>query len=126
MASALDINQAKSRVTLTGTQATLLITLYGRYLDAISDDPILGDQFAGQVLEKIDHDFATIGVAKGTMYMVGTRGKWMDSRIAQFLSQTPEPTVVHLGCGLDTHVPTDWNGDQGSAGLISTSQMSLT
>ncbi|KAK1759039.1 putative O-methyltransferase [Echria macrotheca] len=93
----------KPKVSLTGPQSTLLITLHGRALDAQSPNPILADHFASQVLSAIDHDFTTIGVGRGSIYLVGARGSWIDTRILAFLSSHPTGTsVIHLGCGLDT------------------------
>ena len=92
----------KTKVTLTGVQSTLLLTLYARHLDSLSPTPILNDPFASQVVDNISHDFAKIGVASGAIYIVGVRGRQLDTWILSFLSKHASATIVHLGCGLDT------------------------
>ena len=76
----------RTKAALAGTYATLLLTLYGRYLDAKSDEPRLCDKLTRLVLEKIDYDLKTIGATRGAIYLIGTRAQWIDSRILDFLS----------------------------------------
>jgi len=92
----------KSKVTLTGTEETLFVTLYGRYFDAVSPNPILGDRHAGPILEKVDYDFAKLGVRKGTASAIAIRSLLFDTWTVEFLSRNPSATVVHIACGLDT------------------------
>ncbi|KAM7189033.1 class I SAM-dependent methyltransferase [Naviculisporaceae sp. PSN 640] len=93
----------RPKITLTGPQSALLIALHARVLDVQSPSPILSDPFASQVLSAIDHDFTSISVGRSSIYLVGARGSWIDTRILSFLSSHPTGTsIIHLGCGLDT------------------------
>jgi O-methyltransferase involved in polyketide biosynthesis len=47
----------REAVQFTKEKATLLATLYGRAVDGMSDDPVLGDKTAEQAIERIDYDF---------------------------------------------------------------------
>ena len=93
---------SNTKPTLTGVQSTLLLTLYARHLDSLSPTPILNDPFASRVVENISHDFSTIGVGAGAIYIVGVRSRQLDNWILSFLSKHRIATVVHLACGLDT------------------------
>jgi len=93
---------AKTKIPFTGTQETLLITLYGRYLDFIAPEPLLGDKWPGLILEHVDYDFAKLGVRAGSAAAVATRSKLFDGYVNNFLANHPSVTVLHLACGLDT------------------------
>ncbi|MBF8194211.1 class I SAM-dependent methyltransferase [Nonomuraea sp. K274] len=90
------------KVHLTEEKATLLATLHGRALDARSPQPILGDELASEVIDRIDHDFAKTGMNAGTGRAVALRARFIDTWAAEYLTEHPQATVLHLGCGLDT------------------------
>jgi methyltransferase (TIGR00027 family) len=99
------------RVRLTEARETLLVTLYGRALDARAAHPILGDAMAADAVDEIDYDFAAAGVHAGVAASVVVRAKFLDRWVHEFLDAHPgEATVVHLGAGLDTRV---WRIDPG-------------
>src|ERR1700722_2920006 len=52
----------RENITLTGTQETMLATLYGRALDSRSRNSVLNDTAAGDAVERIDYDFGKTGV----------------------------------------------------------------
>ncbi|KAK4450370.1 S-adenosyl-L-methionine-dependent methyltransferase [Podospora aff. communis PSN243] len=92
--------------SLSNSQQTLLITLYGRHLDSLSPHPILADPFSSLVIQRINYDFPTLAAGNGTQVVVSTRSRHFDERISSFLAHCKEKgddvTVVQLGCGLDT------------------------
>jgi len=90
------------KITLTGPQETLLATLYGRYKDAANPDPILGDKWAAQVVEKVDYDFAKTGMDVNACLSVAVRARLLDEWTSEFLAAHPSATVLHLACGLDS------------------------
>jgi O-methyltransferase involved in polyketide biosynthesis len=90
------------KVTLTGEKSTLLLTLYGRAMDAVSDHPLLGDRTAVEVLHRLDTDHASIRIAAGDEVTLLLRARELDRRTAEFLRIHPEGTVLHLACGLDS------------------------
>ncbi|MGN9839024.1 class I SAM-dependent methyltransferase [Nonomuraea sp. H19] len=90
------------KVHLTEEKATLLATLHGRALDARSGHPILGDDMAAEVIDRIDHDFSKTGMNAALAVSVALRARFIDRWAAEFLAAHTEATVLHLGCGLDT------------------------
>ena len=53
------------KVHLTKEKEMYLITLYGKALDNRAENPILGDEFADEVVRHIDFDFEKLKVPKG-------------------------------------------------------------
>ncbi|MEU1985412.1 class I SAM-dependent methyltransferase [Nocardia sp. NPDC019395] len=90
------------KVRFTEEKATMLATLYGRAIDNRRENPILGDQAAEDALAQIDYDFGSLGVDPDLARSVAARAKLIDGWAAEFLSEQPAATVLHLGCGLDT------------------------
>jgi O-methyltransferase involved in polyketide biosynthesis len=91
------------KVHITKDKETYLPTVYGKALDSRSKNPILGDKFAAEALDKIDFDFNKIYV-KGSEISVAIRAKHLDGWTREFLAAKPTATVLHLGCGRDTRV----------------------
>ncbi|KAI1371097.1 putative polyketide synthase protein [Hypoxylon crocopeplum] len=92
----------KVKVTLTGTQETLMGPLIARARDARMPNPVLNDIYAAQVLDNIDHDIEKFGIddTKATMHTL--RALCLDRWVVEFLASNPQSTVVHLACGLDS------------------------
>lgn len=80
----------------------MLATLYAKALDADFENPILGDRYAKQIVERIDYDWqkTTINIRRAPS--VTTRSAHFDAWTRQFLAVHPEAVVLHLGCGLDS------------------------
>jgi O-methyltransferase involved in polyketide biosynthesis len=89
-------------VHLTEERATLLGTLYGRALDARSENPILRDAFAADLIPRIDYDFRKLGIGNDDAVGVAMRARLLDRWTAAFIDRYPDATVLHLGCGLDS------------------------
>jgi O-methyltransferase involved in polyketide biosynthesis len=89
---------------LQGAAQTMLTTLYLKALDADFDRPVLGDRFAKETVAQIDYDWRELGIAGGWAPLITVRTAQYDIWARQFLAVTPECTVVHLGCGLDSRV----------------------
>ena len=92
------------QVHLTKQKETSLITLYGRALQSRSQDPVLRDEAAEEAVSRIDYDFGKLKMRKVGPLAVAIRAKQFDLWTAQFLVETPDATVLHLGCGLDSRV----------------------
>ncbi|WP_344876652.1 class I SAM-dependent methyltransferase [Allokutzneria multivorans] len=93
----------REKITLTGTQETMLATLYGRALDSALPRPILGDAVSAEAVRRIDYDFRKTGITSATKSAsVTLRAKTLDDWAREFLAANPECTVLHLACGLDT------------------------
>lgn len=92
----------REKADLTGPQATMLATLYGRALHSRTDNPVLHDPYAEEAVERIDHDFSTTGLRGEDALSIALRGRKFDDLTADRLTADPEVTVLHLGCGLDS------------------------
>jgi O-methyltransferase involved in polyketide biosynthesis len=94
------------KIDLTGVQATTLVTLFLRALDARSGQSVLGDRFAAEAVDRIDHDWTAIDTPSVTRnrFAVALRARQIDEWAAEFLRRTPDATVLHLACGLDSRV----------------------
>lgn len=79
----------------------MLATLYAKALDADLPNPILGDRFAKQIVDRIDYDWSKTSITKANSPSVTTRTAHFDIWARQFLAVHPEAVVLHLGCGLD-------------------------
>jgi O-methyltransferase involved in polyketide biosynthesis len=90
--------------TLTPIEQTAFLTEYARALDSRSARPILGDTLAGEVVDKIDYDFAGLGVQTSVTLQTALRAKMLDDRVRGFVAAHPDAVVVDLGAGLDSGV----------------------
>ncbi|KAF6789052.1 Tetracenomycin polyketide synthesis O-methyltransferase TcmP 2 [Colletotrichum sojae] len=98
----------KGKITLTGAEETLLITLFARAKDAESPNPILNDRQTVEVVNRIrdqGYDFSRTNLDRSSTTfarLVATRARVLDICCEQFLERNPGPaTVVHLACGMD-------------------------
>ena len=91
----------KLHVDLSGAPQTMLATLYAKALDADLPNPILGDRWAEEIVDRIDYDWSKTSITKANSPSVTTRSAHFDNWARQFLAVNAEATVVHLGCGLD-------------------------
>jgi O-methyltransferase involved in polyketide biosynthesis len=93
---------------LSPLEQTALLTQYARALDSRwqgpNRRPILGDTLADEIVEKIDYDFAALGVPASVVCQSSLRAKMLDERVRAFTTQHPDAVVVDLGAGLDTGV----------------------
>jgi O-methyltransferase involved in polyketide biosynthesis len=92
----------KVHVDLTGAPQTMLATFYAKAVDADSSNPILGDRYAKEIVERIDYDWKKTAITARTAPSVTTRSAHFDNWARQFLAANPEAVVLHLGCGLDS------------------------
>ncbi len=90
------------KIDLRGSAATLLLTLYMRAWDARQSRPILGDQYAAEVLDKVEFDESVLRWASGDASAVTCRARTLDGWTRDFLATEPDGQVLHLGCGLDS------------------------
>jgi O-methyltransferase involved in polyketide biosynthesis len=94
-----------SRIDVSGLsplEQTALLTEYARALDSRWPRPILGDTLAAEVVDRINYDFADLGVPKSVVCQSALRAKMLDERVRAFTSEHPDAVVVDLGAGLDS------------------------
>jgi O-methyltransferase involved in polyketide biosynthesis len=92
----------KTKVTLTGAQETLMVTLCCRMEDAKKPKPILGDKWAGYVCDQLEYDFSKLKLIPAMYASMALRARHFDQWTAEFLASHPQATVLHLACGLDS------------------------
>lgn len=90
---------AKTKVTLSPEQETLLIPLYAK---AQPENPLFFDPRARDILTQVDYDFTRLRVPYKTVVLVCQRAKKLDAATRSFLVDHPDGVVLHLGCGLDS------------------------
>ena len=101
----------KCRVDLSGVTETLLIPLKARASDAQSSKPILGDIYAQDIMDRLDHDFDKVPLTMNESSAIALRTRFLDSLTTSFLSRHSSATILHLGCGLDSRAQrVDWSG----------------
>lgn len=91
------------KIEFEGTVSeTLLINLYFRSKENQETAPILKDEFSGDIVSKIDYDFAKFD--SSTLSRVGTviRARFFDDCILKFTREHPTAVIVQVGAGLDT------------------------
>ena len=81
---------------------TLLINLYFRSRENKEPDPILKDEFSGEIVNKIDYDFSKFDRSKLSRVGVAIRARFFDDWIVKFTRTHPSAVIVQLGAGLDT------------------------
>lgn len=95
---------AKTPVDLSGAAQTMLTTLYLKALDARFAAPVLGDGFAGDVVNRLEYDWNDLGIGRGWAPLVTVRTAQYDIWARQFLTANRHATVIQVGAGLDSRV----------------------
>ncbi len=83
----------KIKINLTEVQETLLITLYAKALDHCSNNPILNDEKADQLVNVIDYDFGKLR-SPGNDNLIVVRAKQYDEWLKEFLVENPNAVVL--------------------------------
>jgi methyltransferase (TIGR00027 family) len=92
------------KVDFTGVQSTMMVTLFLRALDCEEKQPILGDRFAAEAVDRIDYDWTKVDKPTITRnrFGVALRSRQFDRWTTDFLRRNPDATVLQLACGLDS------------------------
>jgi O-methyltransferase involved in polyketide biosynthesis len=91
-------------VDLKAVQITLLLPLWGRAVELQKKHPLLIDNKASEITNKLDYDFTMIAknIHPVTQFEWICRSIHIDRTIKEFLLKYPKATIVNVGCGLDT------------------------
>lgn len=101
------------RFSLSDVSATMLLTLYARAKESQSPKPILVDEKAVELFERLK---PLAAAADGELYRkviegdlpetlnqtMSLRARHFDQQCRDFLRRHPDGVIVNLGCGLDT------------------------
>src|SRR5689334_15269178 len=82
---------------LSPIEQTAFLTEYARALDSGWAEPILGDTLARDVVERLDYDFESLGVARSVVCQTALRAKMLDDRVRAFVQRHADAVVVDLG-----------------------------
>jgi O-methyltransferase involved in polyketide biosynthesis len=100
----MKVNNKEQITTLEGVPKTLLLPLFGRAKYTLEGSPLIKDEKAVEIAQRLDFDFEKlseqIGENAGIWWAV--RAYQIDKALNQFLKENPKATVVNLGAGLDT------------------------
>ena len=94
----------KISVELGDVQKTLFLPLWGRAFESKKEKPLLRDQTALEIIEKVDYDFASIAKNISELSQVAwiMRSIYIDEVIKNFLDKHLKATIVNVGCSMDT------------------------
>lgn len=108
-------------IPLTNISSTMLLTLYARVKESRSENPIIEDPKAEEIVEKITGSMlrserkllrrlGEFKMRNDLAVHAAIRAKQYDDYTRQYMDQYPGCTVVNLGCGMDTRF---WRVDNG-------------
>ncbi|MCG8414434.1 MAG: class I SAM-dependent methyltransferase [Pseudomonadales bacterium] len=89
------------QIELGPVQETLLIPLLGRAEETRSNRGLINDPKAIEIVDSLDYDFSKW---KGIPSLTGAsiRTRMFDDAVKEFLSRSPQATVIEIGAGLNT------------------------
>jgi len=89
-------------IQLSGAQATLLMPLWARAVEAKHPRPIVRDEKSVAIVDSVDYDFRRFERRSVPIADYCIRSKIIDQLVSAQLETRPDSTVVELGVGLDT------------------------
>ena len=83
--------------------STTLIPLWAKAVESVSEDPILEDKHAYELLKHLGYDLDYYSKKKQNPSQVGCclRAKWMDDETLKFIEANKPCNVIQLGAGID-------------------------
>jgi len=105
-----EINNA---IDLSSVEETALFTLFNRAIESRSEDPILKDEKAEELMDQIDlllkeksgkmaRQLRNRSIDPRMTVHISLRAKKYDDYARNFLGSNPDSVIVNIGCGLDT------------------------
>ncbi|KAH8649383.1 S-adenosyl-L-methionine-dependent methyltransferase [Xylariales sp. PMI_506] len=99
----------REKIRLQGVEQTMLATVFLKYRDAKNDQPILGDPYAAQLLERCDINmddshFKHLADERYVQFILSRTKRldqWCQDFIDTYEGRNEPVTILHLGCGLD-------------------------
>lgn len=102
-----------SEIEIGDVAATSFLTLYCHAIESQSKDPILDDQKAVEITQKLnkilsgstkrlDRELVQGKLKKQMVIHIAIRAKKYDKYVRDFLEHAPDGIVVNIGCGLDS------------------------
>jgi O-methyltransferase involved in polyketide biosynthesis len=94
----------KVKIDLGNVQRTLFLPLWGRATESKKLHPMLVDDTAVKIIDRVDYDFSMMAKNLDELSQIAwiQRSLICDRVIKKFLESDPQGTIVNVGCGLDT------------------------
>lgn len=102
--------QNKEKITLGVVQETMLLTVWARAVEARKINPILVDEKAVEMIERLDYDFDKLSHAKTSQIVCCLRGVIIDNWVRSFMKEHSDGIIVEIGAGLNTRFERVDNG----------------
>ena len=113
MNATLETPLTSSPADFSDVATTSLLTLYARAMESQSSDPILIDEKAVEITQRLNpllkgspdrllRSLASGKVSKPLSVHLALRGRKYDAYTRAFLDDFPQGSVVNIGCGMDT------------------------
>lgn len=92
------------KINLGEIQTTLLLPLYARAREMEKKDPLVCDNYAKDIIEKVDYDFSAFekGEIENHQLIWALRAYNFDNIVRTFLENNRDAVVINIGAGLDT------------------------
>ncbi len=87
--------------TVSALSSTMLIPLWAKAVEQGRAQPLLRDDEAVRMLDKIDYDFSKFAKVKASQVGCCGRAKLLDDMTRHFIAEHPDAVVVQIGAGLD-------------------------
>lgn len=110
MRAELKVQTTESVVKLEGAAESLLLTLASRAFESTHQRPIVRDEVATALLQRLEYDASQVAQDRLYHTIICLRTRRFDTAVASFLRVHPTGTIVNLGCGLDTRFERVDNG----------------
>lgn len=99
-------------INLGDVQKTMLLPLWGRAVETKKEKPLLVDEAAVRIIDRLDFDFQPMAANLDELTQIAwiKRSLIGDQVVRSFLERFPDGTIVNIGCGLDTTFERTDNG----------------
>jgi methyltransferase (TIGR00027 family) len=108
-------------IRMSDVSETSLLTLYCHAIESQSEDPIISDPKAVEIMRAVNQELSKSKnrlhkrMAKGKIdkrmvVHIAIRAKRYDEYVIEFLKSSPDGVVVNIGCGLDSRFSRIDNG----------------
>ena len=106
------MKEIKGRLDFSGVEETALLTLYAKAIESQSENPVLKDEMAEELAERLDpllrdrtdkmaRQLYTRSVDPRLTIHIPLRTKKYDDYALDFLEEHPQGVIANIGCGMD-------------------------
>ena len=107
------MNLVKGKLDLSAIEETALLTLYAKVIESKSDDPIIRDKKAEELVARLNsllresnskmaRRLSKSAIDSRLSIHIPLRSKKYDQYAEDFLLRHPQGIIINMGCGMDT------------------------